>query len=163
MSSGRPRAIDSLPLPPGHNLLAHLGGEARISTARPAEGVAVFAIAGEIQYKNSPQLQHELRYATEDQPARVVVNLQDVLSMDSSGVATLLDALTRVRRYGGQFRLAAVREQDSPLKKFSGELPLEDAPPLTFNAQTLYRLRKRGRSWKIVGFIGYLPMSLSAM
>ena len=109
MSSPRPQAADTSvpPLPPGHRLLAALGRDARLSTARPADGVAVFAIRGEIDYRNSPQLQHELRHATEDQPARVVLDLVEMISTDSSGVATLLDAMTRVRRYGGVFRLVA--------------------------------------------------------
>ena len=66
--SGRPRARSSPSIPPGHELLARLGEDARITIARPSESVTIFDLAGQIHYKNSPQLQHELRYATEDRP-----------------------------------------------------------------------------------------------
>jgi hypothetical protein len=44
-------------------------------------------------------------------------------------------------------------------KKFSGDLPLEDGTTLSGNRQTLYRLHKQRGVWKIVGFIGYLPLT----
>ena len=43
-------------------------------------------------------------------------------------------------------------------KKFSGDLPLEDGTMLSGDRQTLYRLHKQKGVWKIVGFIGYLPL-----
>ncbi len=103
----RTEETGNISIPPGHELLARLGSDARITAARPSKSVTVFDLAGEIDYKNSPQLQHELRHATRDKPKLVVVNLRKVRSMDSSGVATLLDALMRAKRYGGRLRLAA--------------------------------------------------------
>lgn len=105
--SRRTKETNNILIPPGYELLARLGGDARIIAARPSESVMIFDLAGEINYKNSPQLQHELRHATKNKPELVVVNLQKVRSMDSSGVATLLDALMRTKRYGGKLRLAA--------------------------------------------------------
>ena len=43
-------------------------------------------------------------------------------------------------------------------KKFSGEVNCADGSTLSGNRQTLYRLRKRDGKWKIVGFLGYLPL-----
>ena len=43
-------------------------------------------------------------------------------------------------------------------KKFSGDLKLQDGSKLRGSRQTLYRLHKRSGVWKIVGFIGYLPL-----
>src|SRR5688500_3806682 len=46
-------------------------------------------------------------------------------------------------------------------KKFSGVLTLADGTPHGGNRQTLYRLHRRGgghASWKIVGFLGFLPL-----
>ena len=43
-------------------------------------------------------------------------------------------------------------------KKFSGDLPLADGTTLSGSRQTLYRLHKQAGVWRIVGFIGYLPL-----
>ncbi len=43
-------------------------------------------------------------------------------------------------------------------KKFSGEVKCKDGTALSGSRQTLYRLRKRDERWKIVGFLGYLPL-----
>jgi hypothetical protein len=44
-------------------------------------------------------------------------------------------------------------------KKFFGEVVLADGSTLADRRQTLYRLHRRGRQWKIVGFLGQLPLS----
>ncbi len=43
-------------------------------------------------------------------------------------------------------------------KKFSGELKLTDGTLHTGTRQTLYRLHRRSDQWKIVGFLGFLPL-----
>ena len=43
-------------------------------------------------------------------------------------------------------------------KKFTGQVPLADGTFLSGSRQTLYRLHKRDSGWKIVGFLGYLPL-----
>jgi hypothetical protein len=43
-------------------------------------------------------------------------------------------------------------------KKFHGEIPMADGTFLSGKRQTIYRLHKRGNSWKIVGFLGFLPL-----
>ncbi len=43
-------------------------------------------------------------------------------------------------------------------KKFFGEVPLADGSILADRRQTLYRLRRRGGEWKVVGFFGQLPL-----
>lgn len=45
-------------------------------------------------------------------------------------------------------------------KKFLGDLKLEDGSVLSGTRQTLYRLHKQQGQWKIVGFIGQLPLEL---
>jgi hypothetical protein len=43
-------------------------------------------------------------------------------------------------------------------KKFSGDLKLVDGSVHTGSRQTLYRLHRRRGQWKIVGFLGFLPL-----
>lgn len=43
-------------------------------------------------------------------------------------------------------------------KKFSGDLKLMDGSVHSGTRQTLYRLHRQGGAWKIVGFLGILPL-----
>ena len=43
-------------------------------------------------------------------------------------------------------------------KQFYGDVALADGSSLTGRRQTIYRLHKQGSQWKIVGFLGYLPL-----
>lgn len=43
-------------------------------------------------------------------------------------------------------------------KQFYGDVALADGSSLSGRRQTIYRLHKRGDRWKIVGFLGYLPL-----
>lgn len=45
-------------------------------------------------------------------------------------------------------------------KKFLGDIKLEDGSVLTGSRQTLYRMHRQHGHWKIVGFIGQLPLEL---
>jgi len=43
-------------------------------------------------------------------------------------------------------------------KQFFGTVPLADGSQLSGSQQTLYRLHKQKNRWKVVGFIGQLPL-----
>jgi hypothetical protein len=43
-------------------------------------------------------------------------------------------------------------------KQFHGDVPLADGSSLSGSRQTLFRLHKQGGLWKIVGFLGFLPL-----
>jgi hypothetical protein len=43
-------------------------------------------------------------------------------------------------------------------KKFTGVVLLADGSNLSGDRQTLYRLQRRNDRWKIVGFLGFLPL-----
>ncbi|MGB7157849.1 MAG: hypothetical protein WBD40_07270 [Tepidisphaeraceae bacterium] len=45
-------------------------------------------------------------------------------------------------------------------KKFAGDLKLVDGTLHTGTRQTLYRVHRRGGAWKIVGFLGFLPLEV---
>lgn len=45
-------------------------------------------------------------------------------------------------------------------KKFSGDLKLADGTMHTGSRQTLYRCHRIGGAWKIVGFLGFLPLEM---
>jgi len=56
-------------------------------------GAAVVAPAGEIDLSCSPELRVALQSALRDAPSALIVDLSEVPSIDSSGLATLIEAM----------------------------------------------------------------------
>jgi anti-sigma B factor antagonist len=71
------------------------------------EGSAVVAsLRGEIDLHNSSELRDAvLSLLTPQVPPKLVLNLAEVPYMDSSGIAVLVEALSRLRRAGGKICL----------------------------------------------------------
>ena len=74
---------------------------------RVVSGVPVVDVDGDVDMHTSPTLLQALSRLTEDATPLIVVNLEHVGFMASSGVATLEQALTESRPHGGALRLAA--------------------------------------------------------
>ena len=64
------------------------------------DGHPVIVPHGDVDLGNSKDLQHHLREALNRKPNRLVVDLHEVPYMDSSGVATLVEAMQVSRRNG---------------------------------------------------------------
>jgi anti-anti-sigma factor len=62
-------------------------------------------LAGDVDLNTSPELRGALRQVIARRPRRIVVNLGGVGYMDSSGLATLVEALKRTAEYGGKLHL----------------------------------------------------------
>ncbi len=72
------------------------------------EGIALFEVNGEINITTSP----ELKRTFEKQPAkRVVIDLEKVSYIDSSGLATLVEILKRVKAQGGFLGLSGMSDK----------------------------------------------------
>ena len=72
------------------------------------EGVTVFQVNGEINISTSP----ELRKQFEKQPAKkVVVDLEKVNYVDSSGLATLVEMLKKTKMQGGALGLSGMSDK----------------------------------------------------
>jgi anti-sigma B factor antagonist len=74
-------------------------------------GALVVAPAGDIDLTASPQLREELRKAQVGRPVRLVVDLAGVPYMDSSGVATLVQALQVARRNSTKMVLCGLTDR----------------------------------------------------
>lgn len=66
---------------------------------------------GEIDLSRAPSLKHQLKEAQSASPARLVIDLSHVPYMDSSGVATLVEAMQVARRSGGKIVLCDLQER----------------------------------------------------
>ncbi|HLN25214.1 MAG TPA: STAS domain-containing protein [Patescibacteria group bacterium] len=69
--------------------------------------IAVVALRGEIDLQQSPELRRELMQCLNDR-WDVVVDMARVEYIDSSGIASLVEAFQTARRLGIRFSLAAV-------------------------------------------------------
>jgi anti-sigma B factor antagonist len=72
------------------------------------EGVTVFQVSGEINISTSPELKKQY----EKQPAKkLVVDLEKVGYIDSSGLATLVEILKKTRSQGGSLGLSGMSDK----------------------------------------------------
>ena len=75
----------------------------RPNAGHAREGATVVEIAGELDLHGAPQLRAELGRALElGAPPRVIVDLNGVTFLDSTGVGVLVGALKRARELDGQ-------------------------------------------------------------
>lgn len=64
----------------------------------------------DVDLESSPKLRAKLMELTDAEEKTILVDLQNVKYMDSSGVATLVEALQKVRKYNGQLKIANLRD-----------------------------------------------------
>lgn len=75
------------------------------------EGSVVVSPAGDVDLSRSPALRNALREAQAGRPPRVIVDLSLVDYMDSSGVATLVEAYQIARRQSTKMVLCGLRDR----------------------------------------------------
>ncbi len=72
------------------------------------EQIAIFQVGGEINISTSPELKKHF----EKLPSKkVIVNLERVTYIDSSGLATLVEMLKKTRSQGGALGLAGMSDK----------------------------------------------------
>jgi|SRR5579872_2401072 len=86
------------------------GMDVRIDSSR-AGGATVVKVVGEVDVFTAPQLREALAVATEGDGRQVVVDLEDVDFLDSTGLGVLVFGLKRVRERGGDLSVVCRHEQ----------------------------------------------------
>ncbi len=84
------------------------GGQTVVKGIRQEKAAVVLVLQGEIDMGRAGQLRESLLDVLDDKPARLIVNMAAVQFMDSSGLATLVEALQLTRKNGAELRLAEV-------------------------------------------------------
>jgi anti-sigma B factor antagonist len=74
-------------------------------------GATVLRPKGDIDLSRAPSLRVHLSQAQRDHPDRLIIDLADVPYMDSSGVATLVEAMQVARRQGGKLILCQLQDK----------------------------------------------------
>lgn len=73
------------------------------------DGTVLVRPEGEVDLARSPSLRHRLMEVIGAGPTKLILNLTDVPYMDSSGVATLVEALQQCRGRNAELILAAMQ------------------------------------------------------
>jgi len=89
--------------------------ELDISTENVGAGCTI-ALNGEVDVYTSPRLRQELTDVVEAGCVNIVVDLENLSFIDSSGLGALVSVLRRVKERGGTLRLVCTK--DSILKIF---------------------------------------------
>lgn len=83
-----------------------------LSVSEEVVGAVLFiAPEGDIDLSVSGELQQALRVAISRKPGRLVVDLGRVPYMDSSGVATLVDAMQHARQHASRLVLCSLQDK----------------------------------------------------
>jgi len=74
-------------------------------------GAVVVRPSGDIDLSGSPVLRQELRRVQGEKPGKLVIDLSGVGYMDSSGVATLVEAMQVARKGGSKLVLCGLQDK----------------------------------------------------
>jgi anti-sigma B factor antagonist len=83
----------------------------RIMAAQPK----IVPLEGEIDLHVSPRITSTLNAAVKAKPRNLVIDMENVSYIDSSGLAVLIEAMQKVEKYGGKFALAGLQENVKPI------------------------------------------------
>ncbi|MHC5028099.1 MAG: STAS domain-containing protein [Planctomycetota bacterium] len=75
------------------------------------EGAKILKPIGDIDLHRAPSFRFQIGEAQRAEPQRLIVNLVEVPYMDSSGVATLIEAMGVARRNGSKLVLCAMQDR----------------------------------------------------
>lgn len=75
-------------------------------TQKHSNDTTVFDVNGDIDINSSPDMREVFENLVSKKIMKVVVNLNGVSYIDSSGLATLVEMLKKTRSYGGKLRLS---------------------------------------------------------
>jgi len=78
-----------------------------LKVEEPGKGVVLVSAAGEVDLNTSPQLRQAMAPHLKKKMRGLVVDLSQVSYMDSSGIATLIEAMQGCQKFGMSLRLSA--------------------------------------------------------
>ena len=81
--------------------------------------IEVVSMSDHITIENAVQIRRRLSDALRSQPALATVNLSDVTYIDTSGLATLMEANRTAHQQGTRLVLSGIREQPRYLLKIN--------------------------------------------
>ncbi len=73
---------------------------------REVNGITTYEIKGDIDINSSPDIREAFEKGVKNKAMKILVNLNSVSYVDSSGLATLVEMLKKTRVYGGKLRIS---------------------------------------------------------
>lgn len=108
-------------------------------TSHEQGGRTVVAVGGEIDVYTAPQLRERLNDLVADGQYHLVVDMQGVEFLDSTGLGVLVGGLKRVRAHDGSLRLVCVQEKILKVFRITGltkVFPIHDTVEEAVSAST---------------------------
>ncbi len=90
-----------------------------VKNIRRRGAAVVLDLSGDIDLHTSIDMRGHLLELAKEKPSNIVLNMQDVGFMDSSGLATLVEALQLCRKSGGKIKLVSVMDRVKNLLEIS--------------------------------------------
>lgn len=75
---------------------------------REKNGVSILDINGEIDLYNAPEIKEVINGLISDQKTNVIINLEKVSYIDSSGIGALISSLSNLKKYQGGLKIINV-------------------------------------------------------
>jgi len=72
---------------------------------RQKDEIELFELEGELDFYTSPDFRDKLQAMMQKQVKKIVINLKKVTYIDSSGLATFVEVLQKMKRYDGKLVL----------------------------------------------------------
>ena len=82
-----------------------------LQTRQTEKGVTVIAPSGRLDVTGAPALRTAIAEAVKDGPMRIVIDMEAVTFVDSTGLGSVIAGLKLVRSSKGDLRLAAPNQQ----------------------------------------------------
>jgi len=89
-------------------------------TVERTGSACTLAVTGEVDVYTSPVLKSYIVSALDDGCSDLVVDLEGVAFIDSSGLGVLVSGLRRVKEHGGSMRLVCTRENILKIFRITG-------------------------------------------
>ncbi len=75
---------------------------------RSRDDIVVLDIAGEIDLYNAPEIKDVINKLIEEKRYNVIINLEKVSYIDSSGIGALISSLSNLKKYQGGLKIINV-------------------------------------------------------
>ncbi|MCS6984984.1 MAG: STAS domain-containing protein [Leptospiraceae bacterium] len=75
---------------------------------REKDGIVILDIQGEIDLYNAPEIKDTIQKLIEAQKYNIIINLEKVSYIDSSGIGALISSLSNLKKYQGSLKIINV-------------------------------------------------------
>ncbi len=75
---------------------------------RERDGIVIIEVSGEVDLYNAPTLKEEIQKLVEQEKYKIIMNLDRVSYVDSSGIGALISSYSNLKKFQGSMRISNV-------------------------------------------------------